>query len=163
MKACLTSVIALILICTGSAMAADPGPLPPPEEACANETGAAYGLCNAYCEAMDCDGEPEASATACSKVQDKYTQITGHGLPCGAADCPCSALPDWNTVLASPVSSCDFLSDRVQLNSSTGFRILLFEDSCGVFEPPGAGDFLPTTPEESAACLDLIQPLCPAG
>ena len=160
MKVRLTLTLALLLICTGAALALEP---PPPEEACANETGAAYGLCNAYCEAMDCDGEPEASATACSKVQDKYTQITGHDLPCeAAAICPCSALPDWNTALASGVTSCfDNLPDRLEVETAAGFRIVVLEDHCSVFEPPAAGDSLPVTPEEHEVCLDLLMPLCP--
>ena len=53
-------------------------------EICAAESGAAFGFCTAYCEAMDCDGdEPAASETACLKVKDKYMQVTGkQTLPC---------------------------------------------------------------------------------
>jgi len=44
-------------------------------------------LCNAYCEAMDCDSdEPQASDTACDKVLDRFEQATG-SLP------PCESLP----------------------------------------------------------------------
>ena len=39
-------------------------------------TGAAWGLCNAYCEAMDCDEDPNASATACDRVLAKFQQKT---------------------------------------------------------------------------------------
>ena len=71
------------------------GENPDQEDACALESGAAFGLCNAYCEAMDCellgDGDPNtnpnASATACNKVKDKYIQLSGNAaLPC---DLPC--------------------------------------------------------------------------
>ncbi len=42
---------------------------PDEETVCDGFEGAAYGLCNAYCEAMDCDSkEPQASDTACEKV-----------------------------------------------------------------------------------------------
>ena len=35
--------------------------------------GEEFGLCNAYCEAMDCDGDnPQASAKACGKVKEKF-------------------------------------------------------------------------------------------
>jgi len=44
---------------------------------------------------MDCDGAPQASQTACDKVESKYTNITGMPMPCEAvsecqsnADCP---------------------------------------------------------------------------
>jgi len=58
--------------------------------ACEEESGAAYGLCNAYCEAMDCDsGQASASETACLTVRDRFVQLTGHDLPCEAVECPC--------------------------------------------------------------------------
>ena len=57
---------------------------PAAEDACDGLYGAAYGLCNAYCEAMDCDSvtAPQASANACVKVFDRFAQITGDVLPC---------------------------------------------------------------------------------
>ena len=49
--------------------------------------GEEFGLCNAYCEAMDCDGDtPQASAKACEKVRAKFEAIEG------APELPC--LPD---------------------------------------------------------------------
>ena len=53
-------------------------------EVCAADSGAAYGLCFAFCEAMDCtDDEPSASATACLKTKNTYIQLTGKvALPC---------------------------------------------------------------------------------
>lgn len=59
---------------------------------CDGLTGAAAGLCNAYCVAMDCTGNPQASALACSKVQQKFEDATGGDVPpCVDAlvDCPC--------------------------------------------------------------------------
>jgi len=55
---------------------------------CDGESGAAYGLCNAYCEAMDCDGSdggPYANDNACNRVSDNFNKITGGNLPCEAA------------------------------------------------------------------------------
>ena len=66
MKAHLTLVFALLLICSGAAMAqGTPDWMTPHQETvCDSETGAAFGLCNAYCEAMDCESaSPQASAT----------------------------------------------------------------------------------------------------
>lgn len=54
-------------------------------QVCDGESGAAYGLCTAYCESMDCDGDPEASQNACDRVSDNFTKITGVDLPCEAA------------------------------------------------------------------------------
>jgi len=75
------------------------GQTPAVEEVCPREAGAAFGLCNAYCEAMDCHlandedptTSPSASATACLKVQNRYLQFTGEMLSatqCGSDICP---------------------------------------------------------------------------
>ncbi len=92
MKA-LTLTFALLLLCAGAAVATTPdGETPAEETVCDTENGAAYGLCNAYCEAMDCESEdPQASEEACTKVRGKFMNITGHDLPCEAppATCPC--------------------------------------------------------------------------
>src|SRR6185369_425379 len=71
-----------------SALGTPDGVPPSGETICAGQTGAAHGLCTAYCEAMDCDSaNPQASPTACAKVAANFTRITGQGsLPC---DCPC--------------------------------------------------------------------------
>ena len=53
------------------------------ENVCDEESGAAFGLCTSYCEAMDCDGgAPEASANACASVATRFLQATGRDLPC---------------------------------------------------------------------------------
>lgn len=66
------------------------GETPAVEDVCAGQIGAAFGLCNAYCEAMDCDSaDPLASPEACGRVQDKYQTLTGANLPCENA-CPCA-------------------------------------------------------------------------
>lgn len=58
------------------------GMTPAEEEVCDGLEGAAYGLCNAYCEAMDCDGlEPQASEKACFKVLEKFENKTGEPMP----------------------------------------------------------------------------------
>jgi len=89
-----------------------PDGLPPPmESVCDAETGAAYGLCNAYCQAMDCDSDtPSASETACQKVADKYEQIAGWPVPCSET-CPMYQNPNFpyfNALVSrsSPITSC---------------------------------------------------------
>ena len=50
---------------------------------CAGETGATFGLCKAYCEAMDCDSaNPRASAGECDNVSGRFFEMTGRDLPC---------------------------------------------------------------------------------
>jgi hypothetical protein len=61
-----------------------------PGSACrdAGLTGAAFGLCTAYCEGLDCDGDaPPASGNACERLQRNFEKITGGlPLPCLIAD-----------------------------------------------------------------------------
>jgi len=83
------SIVALVLFSlllslgiTSHARTPD-GKTPSEETVCDGEVGAAYGLCNAYCEAMDCDSyEPKASEKACNKVLANYEKKTGELPPC---------------------------------------------------------------------------------
>ena len=111
MKPQLILFLTLSLLCigAGAALAQTPDHMPPARETvCDNETGAAYGLCNAYCEAMDCElandsdplTEPKASSTACNKVKTKFQNITGRDVPCELS-CPCLGIPEFNAFLTT--------------------------------------------------------------
>jgi hypothetical protein len=85
----------LSVLATASAYAqgTPDGETPAEETVCddAGLTGAAYGLCNAYCEAMDCDSaNPNANSNACMKVLSDFTKHSEELIPCGRAVCPCS-------------------------------------------------------------------------
>ena len=84
LSALFMSILLSMLLPSMSSALGTPDGLPPSMETiCDSKQGAAYGLCNAYCEAMDCDDiAPHASVTACQKVSDKFTQLTGEPLPC---------------------------------------------------------------------------------
>ena len=46
-------------------------------------TGATWGLCKAYCEVMDCDGDAQATDAACQQLEDRYLAKSGGApLPC---------------------------------------------------------------------------------
>jgi len=76
-------VFGLVLSFGFSAYAQTPDEMTPAEETvCDGLEGAAYGLCNAYCEAMDCNGAPEASAKACDKVLQNFINQAGELPPC---------------------------------------------------------------------------------
>lgn len=97
-----TTVIVLVLslLVAGAAVATTPEQFaeqfntpddmtPAMEDICDETTGKANGLCVAYCEAMDCDSEnPNANATACIRVGENFTRLTGELPPCERA-CPC--------------------------------------------------------------------------
>ncbi len=98
----------LTLISSPAAAQTPDGQTPAVEDVCtaAGLSGKAYGLCNAYCEAMDCDAaEPQASANACDRVYTKIVDATGggfppcadtdgDGVPNGGDNCPDIANPD---------------------------------------------------------------------
>ena len=90
----ISAAAAFGILVSGAVLAKTPdGKTPASETVCENETGAAWGLCNAYCEAMDCDENPQASQRACYRVGGKFISITGRALPCELPDpvtCPCT-------------------------------------------------------------------------
>ena len=57
-------------------------------------TGALWGLCNAYCEAMDCDSKAvNAADVACAKVLDNFiSKSGGKEPPCEVFGIPCEKL-----------------------------------------------------------------------
>ena len=78
----------------------------PEEDVCGDYTDNAWGLCNAFCTAMDCDGNPNASGQACGRVAENFMRATGEdSMPCIATappiatqpgSCPCNfSLPFW--------------------------------------------------------------------
>ncbi len=77
-------VFSLVISIGFSAYSQTPDEMTPAEETvCDGFEGAAYGLCNAYCEAMDCDSkEPQASDTACEKVFANFMKKTDEEPPC---------------------------------------------------------------------------------
>ena len=177
MKARLSPIFALLLICTGAgiAQAQTPDGLPPAlETVCDAETGAAYGHCNAYCEAMDCelanDGdpstEPHASANACAKVRAKFQQATGRDVPCELT-CPCAdpaVSPNFAAILTgqTPVVSCGPspfpLVGGIGVNLADDSRAFTGEFILGGwFCGPVSGSVLPISPEQGQYCAQLLE------
>ncbi len=112
------------------------------DDPCAGEVGAAYGLCNAYCEAMDCDSNfPTASQQACDRVkanyQKKINDITNSvPVPCENAcddgiDC---------TIDVYDGTKCHFTPSHsfCEQNDSTNSYCNIYE-GC-IPEPPEASD-----------------------
>ena len=86
----------IIALCfSANVIAGTPDDETPAEEIVCTEAGfdgAAWGLCNAYCEAMDCDSNnPSASDKACARVLANFEKQTdGAEIPCGVGvTCPC--------------------------------------------------------------------------
>jgi len=140
-----------------------PDGIPPSQEdVCSSVTGAAFGLCNAFCEAMDCDSPtPQASETACNRVKSQFQALTGSEPPC-LQTCICNtALPGFLDAVNSTITFCSDLLD-------IGFVGLLTSDSLvpgsQAFEGFNAcgfafqtGDFLLITEEEALQCNDFLR------
>jgi cysteine-rich repeat protein len=53
------------------------GETPAYEDECDSLDGAAYGLCNAFCEAKDCDEAAEETGhQSCDRLKEKFTELT---------------------------------------------------------------------------------------
>ena len=87
-------VLALVFFYAPAFAQTPDGQTPAQESVCDGQVGAAYGLCNAYCEAMDCDSaNPQASNQACEKVLDRFLNIVGVELPQCTELCPDGSVP----------------------------------------------------------------------
>jgi hypothetical protein len=154
-----------------------PDGIPPAfETICDGQTGAAHGLCTAYCEAMDCDSpKPHASAQACAKIANNFVRITGQPLPC---DCPCvgrisgfiESLNGRYGYGGCTLSQSSYFS-VVEFATSDPFYVLVsgFDDNsgiavCGESVSPGPGGFLDISRAQAEACVAItVQKLAAAG
>jgi hypothetical protein len=81
-SALVASLAVLLVTLHPQALSAQtPDGVPPSQETvCSGLTGAAFGLCNAYCEAQDCDVHPRPS---CAQLRRNFARVTGSDVfPC---------------------------------------------------------------------------------
>jgi len=156
MKARFTLFLGLLLLYAGAALAQIPDP-------CGNETGAAYGLCNAYVAAECQTATPKASDVACSRIAAKFKQITGRDLVSKFA-CPCAGIAGFDNALANFGYCLDegdrfFVSIAPLSTETTDGAFANFEANiCGysASEPPSS-ETLSITQEQATACVDLLR------
>ena len=139
---------------------------PAVETICDNESGAAFGLCNAYCEAMDCelanDGDPQtepaASQNACDKVRGKYQHYTGKDLPCEVS-CPCND-PEVNQIWVD-ITNGDIPLDFCFDGPISGFvdirLVTTFGEPIAIAGELGTGFLICATPDGDAGPLTPAQ------
>ena len=162
MKKKISFLLLGFLMAWGAAVGKTPDGKPPSvETVCDGETGAAFGLCNAYCEAMDCDSpNHHASDEACAHVKHNFERKTGRPLPC-EIECPCGKQFPLFVDLANGsvmVESC--VSDPKVISVVTpGMTFAIVNNAeippfCSVnLEPP----FLELTQAEVISCRDLLR------
>jgi len=158
-KLLFTLSLALLVSWTGAASAKTPDGLPPSvETVCDNETGAAFGLCNAYCEAMDCDSpNHHASDNGCEHVKANFERITGRPLPCEVV-CPCVALFAQIVNGEAEVQTCT--ADETSLNvmvEGGGFALVTSFTLPAVCIASGEPLMIVITPAEEIACRDFLR------
>src|SRR5689334_25346363 len=85
-------VLAAAVIATPAfGLGAPDGQPPSRETVCNGLSGAAFGLCNAYCEAQDCDVHPRPS---CAQLRKNFLKKTGSPIfPCDRLPCELSGAP----------------------------------------------------------------------
>lgn len=62
------------------------------EDVCDQYEGKAKGLCNAYCEAKDCDAAVYEDAKSCIRIKEAFQALTGE------TDLPCERCPCWELI-----------------------------------------------------------------
>jgi hypothetical protein len=146
------------------------GQTPAQETACNGQTGAAYGLCTSYCEAMDCDSTaPDASPTACNKVYDNFRRLTGQEPPCL---CPCAAgwgqvqqfaadanLPVTFCAAGNEESQVHFGSDAVRLNL-VSYTVEGSYCTGWTGSPSPIVSISPLTAAQISACRSYVSNIC---
>lgn len=153
--------VGLLTAGTGAWAKTPDGQPPSVETVCDNETGAAFGLCNAYCEAMDCDSENHhASEIACEQVKRSFERKTGRPLPCEVR-CPCiELLPLFADLVsgAAMVDRCVADSEILSVLTPVGSFVVVNAATAPPFcsanlEPP----FVELTPAEALVCRDVLR------
>jgi len=123
-KAAWTLVLSMLVLGASTASAKTPDGKPPSvETVCDNETGAAFGICNAYCEAHDC-GDPNQTSSdrSCDVLREKFERMTGRPMPCDMT-CPClDSLPLFTGIAsgAVPVQDCIVYSSQLFIFTDAG-------------------------------------------
>ena len=150
------------------------GETPAVEDVCAlaGLAGALKGLCNAYCEAMDCDSnDPRASARACERVRGNFVEASGgQEPPCVEVSCPCAA--DWTpfdpttgTISFLAFRQCVVFAPKATIDGVTTDAgnpdALLTTDVdvagfCAALTPAGAFIERPITASQAGVCTAII-------
>jgi len=149
-------LVGAMVLGAGNASAKTPDKQTPSQETiCDSLSGAEYGLCTAYCEAMDCD-DPNKSASdqACEAVRRNFENKAGVPPPCLTATCPCgTALTLFQDITSGAVQVQSCVADEtiIFVTTTTGATAVI--DSTALNCSVNAGPpLVPLTPNEAMAC-----------
>ncbi len=152
------------------------GETPAEETVCDSlDGGTAWGLCNAYCEAMDCDSDdPRASDQACQRVLDNFMVHDPGPIPCEAPVCPCFDETDLDDIVArceapNSILSCSGPPSADYSLRCSGSGVASFvavtrslgptERSCALVDDDGDPSIFVFNPtiDERHACMELLE------
>ena len=152
--------LALLIVAAPAAAKTPDGQTPSEETVCDGQVGAAYGLCTAYCEAMDCDSpEPHASETACSRVQANFLRHTGMPLPCDVS-CPCpEELPLFAAFVdgTEPIAECIITPTTISVSAADQEFSIVVSSAEGTCSDNALPPFVPLTEAEAQVCRLLLR------
>lgn len=154
-------ILALALLAALPAAASTPdGQTPSEETICDDQVGAAYGLCTAYCEAMDCDSPaPHASATACEHVLANFMRHAGTPPPCDVV-CPCPEhLPLFAAFvnMTEPIEECIITPVTINVSAADNQFSAVVSTAEGFCSDNGMPPFVPLTQAEGRVCRLLLR------
>ena len=119
-----------------------------------------FGLCNAYCEALDCESPtPLGTPRACSNLLRNYMKKSGGALPPCACPCAFRVRSDFD-ILIEQADTVDGIAD-IDLDAT-------YIQDCGDFGPDGEPAFLAEAfqvlpnPEDDPQGVRLFYWLTPA-
>jgi hypothetical protein len=178
---------ALLLAVSGVFANTPDGGTPAQESVCyeLGLEGRAWGLCNAYCEALDCDSsDPKASPKACEWLKNQLEEVAEAASRCEVVECPCFTLEDLEQITTA--TSCNLSVDT--MCDGTRFRPDVVPDTTtvGICDPSypegsivtvsgpyenfrGGAKMNPPLPrrkcflstlEKLHACMDLVEIRC---
>jgi len=114
---------------------------------CNEFRGAAFGLCSAFCNAMQCgDSNRQASNKACEKVENQFRRVTGKQPPCLGANPPPG--PDLQRCICQDGTQIDVC---VEVDCDSGPAQ---DEVCNPLCQPHGGEF-------ATACF-TVDPVCAA-
>ena len=167
----------------GAAMAhGTPDDVPPSREsACIGLSGAAFGLCNAFCQAQDCDTHPRPS---CDQLRANFRRVTGNSVfPCERPAPTPTSTP--SSELCQPGATCVCSSGRTcatdadcpggefcrqglcigSLSCTSNSECRAFEQCIPVVAPPTASATVPppTQTETPAPPTETATPVATAS
>jgi len=146
------------------------GQPPSVETVCDGYHGAAFGLCNAYCEAMDCDFDPHHAADpACTRVRDHFLRITGEAaMPCEG--CPTYTCTDAGGALTVDcdtwaAAECQYWGTRCPWQCTDTCGLTYTDSESGIVDRFDWYDFMPdfyAQYGQTDVCAGYLQVTAPA-